>query len=144
MKKQGITVTFSEQAKQITSNGLPGWVNEKIDSLRNNPDQAEAMRFVEAMATNPGGALISNGPNSDGINDVYYKETGLPVTPASKQRFESISKLILAEGTAIYQTELAKGSSAADIFDKLQKNMATQPDDYLKVTNWFRATFATG
>lgn len=140
--KPGIEVTLSDNAKRISSSGLPGWVTEQSEKLRANPDQASAMRYVESMATISGGALISNGPNSDGINDVYYAATGLPVTPESKARFESLSQSIVAETSKIFHTELAKGTSAADIFEKIHQHMATQPKDYLEATEWFRSTLA--
>ncbi|MHB0764894.1 hypothetical protein ACYCFC_11055 [Stutzerimonas sp. NM35] len=143
-EKPGVQVTLSEGARRAASGELPGWVKEKAEDLRNNPDQAEAMNFVESMATISGGPLISNGPNSDGINDVYYAATGLPVTPASKARYEALSQSITANTTAIFEAERAKGASAADIFEKMHAYMATQPTDYLEATEWYRSSYARG
>lgn len=102
------------------------------------------MDFVEALASVPGGALISNGPNSDGINDVYYAATGLPYTPENKARYEALAQPIVADTTAIFQAERAKGTPAADIFDKVQAYMATQPHEFLEATEWFRSSYARG
>ncbi|MHB0764893.1 hypothetical protein ACYCFC_11050 [Stutzerimonas sp. NM35] len=54
-EKPSIQVTLSEGARRAASGELPGWVKEKAEDLRNNPDQTEAMNFVESMATIPGG-----------------------------------------------------------------------------------------
>ncbi|WP_312481231.1 hypothetical protein [Stutzerimonas nitrititolerans] len=143
-EKPGIQVTLSEGARRSASGELPGWVKEKAEDLRNNPNQAEAMDFVQSMATVPGGALLSYGPNSDGFSDVYYAATGLPVTPENKARYEALSQSITANTTAIFEAERAKGASAADIFEKMHAYMATQPTDYLEATEWYRSSYARG
>jgi len=143
-EKPGIQVTLSEGARRSASGELPGWVKEKSEDLRNNPDQAEAMNFVQSMATIPGGALLSYGPNSDGFSDVYYAATGLPVTPENKARHEALSQSITANTTAIFEAERAKGASAADIFEKMHAYMATQPTDYLEAAEWYRSSYARG
>lgn len=138
----GIQITLSDRSIRASSTEFPGWVQEKSTDLRNNPDQIEAMNFVQSMATTPGGALISNGPNSDGINDVYYAATGLPVTPDSKARHEALTQSITANTTAIFEAERSKGTPAADIFDKIQTYMSRQPKDYLEAIEWHRSSYA--
>lgn len=135
--KPGVEVTFSEEAKRQLSNGLPAWVNEWSTSLRAKPDQAEAMHVVEQIATVPGGALITVPPNAIGMQGTYYTATGLPVTPESEARFAAISQSIVDQTTGIYQAEKAKGTPAADIFEKIHQFMASQPSDYLQATNWY-------
>lgn len=142
--KAGVQVTLTENTRPASMEELPGWVKEKADDLRNNPNQAEAMGFVQLMATIPGGALISNGPNSDGINDVYYAATGVPVTPENKARHDALVQSITADTTAIFNAESAKGTPAADIFEKMHAYMATQPHDYLEAIEWYRSSYARG
>lgn len=108
--KAGVQVTLTANARPIAMNELPGWVKERSDALRNNPNQAEAMGYVQSMATIPGGALVSYGPNSDGITDVYYAATGLPVTPESTARHDALVRSITAGTTAIFNAESAKGT----------------------------------
>lgn len=136
--KPGVEVTLSQDALRLSSTKTPGWVQEQADKLRSNPNQEEAMLTVQQLATAPGGALLSYAPDSDGVTGVYYAATGTPVTPESKARFESISQSILSETSNIFYSERAKGTSAADIFEKMHQFMSTQPNDYLEATNWFR------
>ena len=102
------------------------------------------MGYVQSMATIPGGALVSYGPNSDGITDVYYAATGLPVTPESTARHDALVRSITAGTTAIFNAESAKGTPAADMFEKMHAYMATQPHDYLEAIEWYRSSYARG
>jgi hypothetical protein len=140
---QDVQVSLSSKGQFLASGDLPGWIGERLEFLRSNPDQASAMKWVESLATGQGGGLISNGPNSDGVNDVYWAATGEPVTPESKARVERISLQIQKETTAIYQNLRAEGKSAADIFASISQYMSTQPKDYLEINNWYRPTYAT-
>ncbi|WXL25268.1 hypothetical protein WG219_18495 [Ectopseudomonas mendocina] len=138
-----IEVSLSPQGQFLASGDLPGWIGERLEFLRSDPDQTSAMKWVESLATGQGGGLISNGPNSDGVNDVYWAATGEPVTPESKARVERISLQIQQATTAIYQNLRAEGKSAADIFASISQYMSTQPKDYLEINNWYRPTYAT-
>lgn len=137
-------VTISDQAKHAAAKELPGWAQEAIDSLRNNPNQKEAMDNVKLWATTSekgtGGALHSVPDKMGGTS--YYYETGLPVTKESEARFNALAQSITEETTRIFNSESAKGSSAADIFEKMQQYMATQPDDYLQALDWHRSILA--
>lgn len=135
--KPSVEVTLSQDAMRLSAGKTPGWVQEQADKFRSDPDQDQAMRAVEQLATTQGGALLSYAPNSDGVRGVYYAATGNPVTPESKARFESISQSIVAETSSIFYSEREKGTSAADIFEKMHQFMSTQPNDYLQSIKWF-------
>jgi hypothetical protein len=132
-------ITISDEAKQAASNELPGWVQEVINRLSNNPDQKEAMDDVKMMATIPGGPLVSIPENFGGTP--HYLATGQPVTKESEARFNALTQSITEKTTQIFNSESAKGSSAADIFKKIHEYMATQPEDYLQVLNWYRSSY---
>jgi hypothetical protein len=132
-------VTISSTARQLGETGLPAWVSERIEKLRANPDQREAMQLVEALTmyqTN-GSPLVSVSPDSDGIHGVFYHYTGKPVTPENMQRYSEMTQMSSAKTAEIFRTEKAKGTSAADIFEKTQRYMATLPDDFLRVRGWY-------
>lgn len=138
--KPDVEVTLSQDAMRLSAGQLPGWVQEQADKFRSDPDQDQAMRAVEQLSTTQGGALLSYAPDSDGIHGVYYAATGKPVTPENKARFESISQSIATETTNIFYSERAKGTSAADIFEKINQFMSSQPNDYLQSIKWFSAS----
>ena len=90
-------VNISPAARQITETGLPGWVNERIEKLRANPDQNEAMQQIELMVTAHLDPLISihNGPH--GTYYLTYKFTGELVTPESTARYTAIEEASFTE-----------------------------------------------
>jgi hypothetical protein len=137
-------VNISPAARQIAQTGLPGWVNEQIEWLRNDPDQNSAMRWVEGIMTLtetcPPPYLYD--PDSDGIHGLFYFSSGEPVTPENKLRYIELGRIKSAETTRIFNTEKANGASAAEIFEKAQRYVASLPDDYLSAIGWFRETYA--
>ena len=139
----GTVVSLSPEARRLGETRLPGWVQEYGEKLRANPDQDEAMGFVETMTTLPslGGALVSV-PDEYGRS--YYSYTGELVTPENWQRYVELGVNSSMKTAEIFRTEKAKGSSAAEIFEATQQYMATLPDDYLRVLDWFRPTSAHG
>lgn len=131
-------VTLSAEAlARSRHSDLPEHIQNRSDWLRNNPDQQEAARYVEMIATTPNHELVSIAPGSDGIKGVYYKSGGAPVTEQSRAWFKDISETALAERTRIYDSENAKGTPPADIYDKIQQYMSTLPPSYLHMMNWY-------
>lgn len=136
-------VTLSSAAKRLATGDLPGWVDEKAERLRGNPDQVAAMREVEGMATLSRGPLVAihEGP----LGPFYtYTHTGELVTPESSAHYAAIEAASIAETARIFAAGKAKGNSAAEIFTEIQEHMATLPEDYLRQINWFRSTVAIG
>ncbi|MDQ6992752.1 MAG: hypothetical protein Q9M31_04700 [Mariprofundus sp.] len=73
---------------------------------------------------------------SHGVNDVRYTMTGEAVTPESTAWFNQISDRVQTEKFTLYESEKAKGTSAADILDKIISFMDQQPEKYLQLVNW--------
>jgi hypothetical protein len=140
---QSDDVTLYDKAKGAGSYELPGWVQKQAESYRNNPDQNEAMRAVRVLATTPssgsghGAALVSVPENFAG--PLHYTVTGSPVTKENAAKFEALAQSIDAESKRIFDTEFANGATAAEIFEKIQHYMSTQPEDYLEALNWYRS-----
>jgi hypothetical protein len=132
-------VTISSTARQLGETDLPAWVNERMEKIRANPDQNEAMQEVEwrTMYQTNGSPLVSLSPGSDGIHGVYYYYTGELVTPENLQRYVELNQMSSAKTAEIYRTEKAKGTSAAEILEKTQRYMATLPDDFLRANGWY-------
>jgi hypothetical protein len=128
-------VSISPEARQLEETGLPGWVNKRMERLRADPDPADAMEYVEMKATLSRGPLVSV---PDEYGRQYFTYTGERVTPESLRRYAAIEEASIAETTRILRTGKAKGSSAAEIFEETQRHMATLPDDYLRILDWFR------
>jgi hypothetical protein len=128
-------VNISPEARQLEETGLPGWVNRRIDRLRADPDQADAMEHAEMKATLSRGPLVSV---PDEYGRQYFTYTGERVTPESLRRYAAIEEASIAETTRILRDGKARGLSAAEIFEETQRHMATLPDDYLRILDWFR------
>jgi len=136
--QESTSVTLSSEALEKSRNAdMPAYIRQRSEWLRNHPNQAEAARYVERMATSRDDALVSLAPDSDGVTGVYYKSNGAPVTEASKAWFSALSETVQAERTRIYSDETARGTSPAGIYDKIQQYMATMPESYLHMACWY-------
>jgi hypothetical protein len=130
-------VNISPEARQLEETSLPGWVHERKERLRTNPDQNDAMGFVEMMMTTPSlGGPLASLPDEYGRQ--FYTYTGELVTPESMRRYTELNLSSSMKTAEIFRTEKAKGSSAAEIFEKAQQYMSTLPDDFLRTLDWFR------
>jgi hypothetical protein len=65
-----------------------------------------------------------------------YSATGEPVTPESEARFNEYARSYKAASLALYNEERAKGTSSADIFDKLIALGDAQPSEFRAMMNW--------
>lgn len=65
-----------------------------------------------------------------------YTVTGESVTEESEAWFNNEAARIRQERIALYQSEKAKGTPDADIFDKIIRFMDAQPERYLQLLNW--------
>lgn len=65
-----------------------------------------------------------------------YAATDELVTPASEALFSRQANRARAGRVAVYESERARGTDPAVIFDKLVAFMATQPSDFLRHTGW--------
>jgi hypothetical protein len=72
----------------------------------------------------------------DGSGPMRYTATGEPVTPESEARYKKMADSFHSATMALYNAETAKGTDAADIFDKLVALGDSQSAEYRNVTNW--------
>jgi hypothetical protein len=62
--------------------------------------------------------------------------TGEIVTPESEARYKQMAESFRTDARALYDAERAKGTSSADIYDKLLALGDTQPQEYRDVIDW--------
>jgi hypothetical protein len=70
---------------------------------------------------------------------IRYTATGEPYTAESRARFAGMAENFRAAGVALYEQERAKGTSAADIFDKLVALGDAQPAEFRAMMHWDRS-----
>jgi hypothetical protein len=71
-----------------------------------------------------------------GTGPMKYTATGEPVTAESEARFNEFARHYKAASLALYNEERAKGTSSADIFDKLIALGDAQPAEFRAMMNW--------
>jgi len=112
--------------KQSTfTNGLHGLSSKDADQITRN--------FAYEDHTTTGGVgplLDASGylPGGDGI--LRYSGSGEPVTAESQAYFNAAEASFRQERMHIYESEKAKGTPPADIYDKLASAMDQQPERY--------------
>ena len=73
-----------------------------------------------------------------------YAATGEPVTAESEARFKEYAQQLRAASLALYNEERAKGTSSADIFDKLVALGDAQSADFRAMMGWELRTAEAG
>ena len=119
------------QRRSVFADGLKGSRPEDADQI--------AQRFAYADNTNGGGmggGLDASGflPGGDGI--LRYSGSGEPVTAESQAYFNATEASFRQERMHIYESEKAKGTPPAEIYDKLVNAMDQQPERYRGMMNW--------
>lgn len=71
-----------------------------------------------------------------GTGPMKYAATGEPVTAESEARFKEYAHEFKRASLALYNEERAKGTSSADIFDKLIALGDAQPADFRAMMDW--------
>lgn len=71
-----------------------------------------------------------------GTGPLKYAATGEPVTAESEARFNEYAREYKAASLALYNEERAKGTSSADIFDKLIALGDAQPANFRAMMDW--------
>lgn len=106
-----------------------------------SPEEADKIAKNFAYADNTcgggmGGGLDMSGllPGGDGI--IRYAGSGEPVTAESKAYFNKQEASFRRERINIYESEMAKGTPPADVYDKLVAAMGNQPARYRAMMNW--------
>ena len=119
------------ERRSAFADGLKGSRPEDADQI--------AQRFAYADNTNGGGmggGLDASGflPGGDGI--LRYSGSGEPVTAESQAYFNATEASFRQERMHIYESEKAKGTPPAEIYDKLVNAMDQQPERYRGMMNW--------
>jgi hypothetical protein len=79
-----------------------------------------------------------------GTGPMKYAATGEPVTAQSEARFKQYASEFQTASRSLYNEERAKGTSSADIFDKLVALGDAQPADFRAMMDWELRTAKTG
>jgi hypothetical protein len=79
-----------------------------------------------------------------GTGPMKYAATGEPVTAESEARFKAYAEEFQAASLALYNEERAKGTSSADIFDKLVALGDGQSADFRSMMDWELRSSKTG
>jgi hypothetical protein len=79
-----------------------------------------------------------------GTGPMKYAATGEPVTAESEARFKAYADEFQAASLALYNDERAKGTSSADIFDKLIALSDGQSADFRSMMDWELRSANTG
>lgn len=66
----------------------------------------------------------------NGTGPLKVKSTGEPLTPEFEAKFKAESGKVRDQRIALYESEKANGTLAADILDKLEKQFSELPQDY--------------
>lgn len=100
-----------------------------------NPQFAEEMAYAYSH--------LDDGPLYDmsawdggGKGPTRYSATGEVVTPESEARYKKLAAAHGAASLSLYNTEMAKGTDPADIFDKLIALMDAQPEEFRSFIDW--------
>jgi len=80
--------------------------------------------------------MVDHTDEIAGTGPLKYAATGEPVTPESEARFNEHARAYEAASLALYNQERAKGTSSADIFDKLIALGDAQPAEFRAMMNW--------
>lgn len=71
-----------------------------------------------------------------GTGPLKYAATGEPVTAESEARFKQYTSEFQAASRSLYNEERGKGTSSADIFDRLIALGDAQPAEFRAMTDW--------
>lgn len=138
LQEQTDRISISEKSKSLVSNnGIPEWASNLSNKLHNNTDKEDVFNTVKNFAFSKDYQIVSLSKNSDGINGVFYKNSNVAVTKESQKVFNEESEKVQKGKIDIFNSETAKGTNPADIFDKIQDYLSKQNQDYLSKINWY-------
>jgi len=107
-----------------------------------DPDLADQLAYD--YSHDPLQPLVDLTDEIAGTGPMRYAATGEPVTAESEARFEQYASDFQAASLALYNEERAKGTSSADIFDKLIALGDAQPADFRAMMDWEGLTAKSG
>lgn len=97
---------------------------------------ADADRLARDFAYTEDRPLLDATDFLAGKGPLKYAATGESVTADSEASFEKHAAQALKGRIALYESEKAKGTPGADIYDKIVSYMNAQSADFLQHTGW--------
>lgn len=120
------------ERRSAFTDGLHGLSPKDADQIAKN------IAYEDHTTTGGVGPLLDMRgvwlPGGDGI--IRYSGSGEPVTSESQAYFNATEASFRQERMHIYESEKAKGTPPADIYDKLVSAMDQQPERYRGMMNW--------
>lgn len=101
-----------------------------LSKIAHSLSPTEAAAFVKTMAYTQTGPLVSLDGPPGSTGPWKYAATGEPVTEESKSYFNEVESKAQSGRIALYEAEVAKGTSPAEIMDKIIAYQRTQPLRY--------------
>lgn len=128
------SVTFSSTARaRAEAAAHPRW-GALSARLHAEPEIADQVAYDFAHnATQP---PLDATEFLNGTGPLRFAGTGEPYTPESKARFEQLANKLKTESIALYDQERAKGTSSADIYDKLIALGDAQSSEFRAMAKW--------
>ncbi|MDP3654065.1 MAG: hypothetical protein Q8R67_20530 [Rhodoferax sp.] len=119
------------ERRSAFTDGLHGLSPKDADQIAKN------IAYEDHTTTGGVGPLLDASgflPGGDGI--LRYSGSGEPVTAQSQAYFNATEASFRQERMHIYESEKAKGTPPAEIYDKLVNAMDQQPERYRGMMNW--------
>ncbi|OCR24988.1 hypothetical protein AFK24_10815 [Pseudomonas syringae] len=102
-----------------------------LEIARSNPTDASELAFGFAHnSLNMELLDVSDRPN------IRYSATGELVTSKTSRYFAEIRSAMQKERSALYQSELKKGTSPSEILEKMFEFNDTMPTRFLEMAGW--------
>lgn len=137
-EKTADSITLSQEARnRLASDQSPSMYPPSTMSAlaHSDPKLAEQLVHTYTFGLDSGLVDISNMDPGTGTG-ARYVATGEAVPPESERWFNQEGNRIRQERIALYQSEKAKGTPDAVIFDKILSHMDSQPPRYLQMMDW--------
>jgi hypothetical protein len=99
-------------------------------------DAALADQLAHNYSHNPLHQVVDLTDEIAGTGPMKYAATGEPVTPESEARYKKLAENLQTASLALYDQEKAKGTGAAEIFDKLIALVDSQSEDFRSIIDW--------
>jgi hypothetical protein len=105
-------------------------------SVAAHADPEVAQQLADDYAHVVHGPIYDITDLEDGTGPLRYSATGEPGTPESEIRYKQQGESLQTASLALYDDERAKGTGAAEIFDKLIALVDSQSEDFRTIIDW--------
>ena len=128
------SVTVSSAARQRQSAAAHPRFGALSAAAHQDSELAEQLAYDQAHAIQT--PLYDLRGLESGTGPLRYSATGEAVTPETEARHRQRGENLQAASLDLYNKEKAKGTDAADIFDKLIALGDRQPAEFRTIINW--------